>query len=94
MRGIAEFTMRGRLQALLVDPDVSIAELYRRVLEAYQIESEYGRTLEAWRGPLNDGDQQRVVEFLRGGRLMLFFQSCQLNIGPVFHCKLKFFFFK
>lgn len=64
-----------RLQALLVDPDVSIAELYRRVLEAYQIESEYGRTLEAWRGPLNEGDQQRVVEFLRVGRLMLFFQS-------------------
>lgn len=64
-----------RLQALLVDPDVSIAELYRRVLEAYQIESEYGRTLEAWRGALGDGDQQRVVEFLRVGRLMLFYQS-------------------
>ncbi|SEG68028.1 DUF3450 domain-containing protein [Halopseudomonas aestusnigri] len=64
-----------RLQALLVDPDVSVAELYRRVLEAYQIESEYGRTLEAWRGALKDGDQQRVVEFLRVGRLMLFFQS-------------------
>ncbi len=64
-----------RLQALLTDPEVSIAELYRRVLEAYQIESDYGRTLEAWRGSLGDGDQQRVVEFLRIGRLMLFYQS-------------------
>lgn len=64
-----------RLQALLVDPDISIAELYRRVLEAYQIESDYGRTLEAWRGSLGEGDQQRVVEFLRIGRLMLFYQS-------------------
>ncbi|MEL0168314.1 MAG: DUF3450 domain-containing protein [Pseudomonadaceae bacterium] len=64
-----------RLQALLGNPDVSIAELYRRVLEAYQIESDYGRTLEAWRGSLGQGDQHRVVEFLRIGRLMLFYQS-------------------
>lgn len=64
-----------RLQALLVEPEVSVAELYRRVLEAYQIESDYGRTLEAWRGPLGEGEQQRVVEFLRVGRLMLFYQS-------------------
>ncbi|MEH6567183.1 MAG: DUF3450 domain-containing protein [Halopseudomonas sp.] len=64
-----------RLQDLLVDPEVSIAELYRRVLEAYQIESDYGRTLEAWRGELTQGDDARVVEFLRLGRLMLFYQT-------------------
>ncbi|GAA6133113.1 DUF3450 domain-containing protein [Halopseudomonas sabulinigri] len=64
-----------RLQDLLVDPEVSIAELYRRVLEAYQIESDYGRTLEAWRGELVQGDDARVVEFLRVGRLMLFYQT-------------------
>jgi len=64
-----------RLQDLLVDPEVSIAELYRRVLEAYQIESDYGRTLEAWRGELVQDDEARVVEFLRLGRLMLFYQT-------------------
>jgi ABC-type transporter Mla subunit MlaD len=64
-----------RLQDLLVDPEVSIAELYRRVLEAYQIESDYGRTLEAWRGELVQGGDARVVEFLRLGRLMLFYQT-------------------
>ena len=64
-----------RLQDLLVDPDVSVAELYRRVLEAYQIESDYGRTLEAWRGELVQADTSRVVEFLRLGRLMLFYQT-------------------
>ncbi len=64
-----------RLQDLLVDPDVSVAELYRRVLEAYQIESDYGRTLEAWRGELVQADDSRVVEFLRLGRLMLFYQT-------------------
>ena len=64
-----------RLQDLLIDPEISVAELYRRVLEAYQIESDYGRTLEAWRGQLPTGEQERVVEFLRIGRLMLFYQS-------------------
>lgn len=64
-----------QLQDLLVDPDVSVAELYRRVLEAYQIESDYGRTLEGWRGELVQGEQERVVEFLRLGRLMLFYQT-------------------
>ena len=64
-----------RLQDLLIDPEISVAELYRRGLEAYQIESDYGRTLEAWRGQLPAGEQARVVEFLRIGRLMLFYQS-------------------
>lgn len=64
-----------QLQDLLVDPEVSVAELYRRVLEAYQIESDYGRTLEGWRGELAQGEQERVVEFLRLGRLMLFYKT-------------------
>ncbi|HDZ57955.1 MAG TPA: DUF3450 domain-containing protein [Pseudomonas xinjiangensis] len=64
-----------QLRALMARADVSVAEKYRRVLEAYQIESEYGRTLEAWRGTLEADDDTRVVNFLRLGRVMLFYQS-------------------
>ncbi len=59
------------LQELMPRADVSMAEKYRRILEAYQIESDYGYTLEAWRGELGEGSEQRSVEFLRLGRVML-----------------------
>lgn len=63
------------LQELMPRADVSMAEKYRRILEAYQIESDYGYTLEAWRGELGEGEQQRSVEFLRVGRVMLYYQT-------------------
>ncbi|MFN3579054.1 MAG: DUF3450 domain-containing protein [Pseudomonas sp.] len=64
-----------QLRELMRRADVSAAEKYRRLVEAYQIESDYGRTLEAWRGSLETDGEVRVVEFLRLGRLMLFYQS-------------------
>ena len=63
------------LQELMPRADVSMAEKYRRILEAYQIESDYGYTLEAWRGELGEGAEQRSVEFLRLGRVMLYYQT-------------------
>ncbi|MBU1330218.1 MAG: DUF3450 domain-containing protein [Gammaproteobacteria bacterium] len=64
-----------QLQDLLPRADVSLAEKYRRILEAYQVESDYGRTLEAWRGELPVEDGTRSVEFLRLGRVMLYYQT-------------------
>ena len=63
------------LQELMPRADVSMAEKYRRILEAYQIESDYGYTLEAWRGELGEGAEERSVEFLRVGRVMLYYQT-------------------
>ena len=64
-----------QLQDLLARADISLAEKYRRILEAYQIESDYGRTLEAWRGELQTESGSRSVEFLRLGRVMLYYQT-------------------
>lgn len=56
------------LRRTLADPEVGGAERFRRILEAYQIENEYGRTLGAERTEV-DG---RVVDVLRVGRTALF----------------------
>ena len=59
------------LRNMMNRPDVDESEKYRRVLEAYQIENEYGSTIEAYRGVLAVGNKQRTVDFLRVGRIAL-----------------------
>lgn len=63
------------LRETLARADVSTAEKYRRILEAYTIEMEYGRTLEAYEGKLGEGDEARTVNFLRVGRTALLYQT-------------------
>jgi uncharacterized protein YecA (UPF0149 family) len=61
------------LRKLMERPEVPTSEKYRRVSEAYQIELEYGHTIEAYEGELDDRGQSRTVNFLRFGRLGLFY---------------------
>lgn len=56
------------LRRMMADADVGVPEKFRRVLEAYQIEADYGRTLGAERAEV----QEKVVDVLRIGRVALF----------------------
>lgn len=61
------------LRKAMANPELDIAERFRRVLAAYQAEAEYGRTMGTYRGELKLDGGTRLVEFLRLGRLMLFY---------------------
>jgi hypothetical protein len=64
-----------RLRGMMERSDVTAAEKFRRVIEAYQIENDYGRTIEAYRGSVDINGNQQEVDFLRIGRLSLTYQS-------------------
>ncbi len=70
------------LQRLMEKPDVPTSEKYRRVTEAYQVELDYGHTIEAYEGEMTDKGETRTVNFLRFGRLGLYYQTLDgLEIG-------------
>ena len=61
---------RELLEEMMARADVTLSEKYRRIVEAYQVEMDYGRTIEAYEGKLGDGDDARTVQFLRVGRVV------------------------
>jgi hypothetical protein len=64
-----------QLKQRLNQPDLSTSAKFRLLLEAYQLEQDYGGNLEAWRGPLQKDGETLSVEFLRVGRAALYFQT-------------------
>jgi septal ring factor EnvC (AmiA/AmiB activator) len=73
---IEERTQRiADLRKLMTRAAVTSAEKYRLIMEAYQTENEYGRTIEAYRSTLKRGDRDIKVDFLRFGRIALIYQT-------------------
>jgi hypothetical protein len=64
-----------QLRQRLDRPDISVAARFRLLLEAYQLEQDYSRTVEAWRGPVQRDGESYSVEYLRLGRTALYYQS-------------------
>jgi hypothetical protein len=64
-----------RLREMMERSDVSSAEKFRRVIEAYQIENDYGRTIEAYKGSVDINGAPQEVDFLRIGRVAMAYQS-------------------
>ena len=62
-----------RLASMMDQAEVTASEKYRRVMEAYQGELEYGRTTEAYSDTLPSTGQ--TVDYLRIGRTLLIYQT-------------------
>ena len=63
------------LKSMMERADIAVSEKFRRVLEAYQVEVDYGRSIEAYTGLLDVAGSQRDVDFLRIGRISLVYQT-------------------
>ena len=69
------------LKDIMERSDVSVAEKFRKVMEAYQIENDYGNSVDQYRETieLEDGST-RDYTVLRVGRVGLYFQSDDTQI--------------
>ena len=64
-----------RLVELMDKSNVSKAEKFRAVVQAYQIENEYGSTIEKYSRKLKVEGQERNVDILRFGRVSMVYQT-------------------
>jgi hypothetical protein len=78
---MAERTKRiNDLEMIMERSDVSVAEKFRKVMEAYQIENDYGASSEFYEQSLTIDGETRAFNMLRIGRIGLFFQSDDTKI--------------
>ena len=63
------------IKNMMDSPDVSLPDKYRRIMEAYQIEMEYGRTIETMTDTIQTNDTPSTVNILRIGRISIFYQT-------------------
>ena len=71
-----------RLRELMDRSDVSVSEKYRQIMNAYMVETAFGRTIEAYVGEIDTGDGVlRKVEFFRLGRTVLAYQTPDREIA-------------
>jgi len=68
------------LKSIMERSDVSVAEKFRKVMEAYQIENDYGASSEFYTESLTLDGATRSFNILRIGRIGLYFQSDDTKI--------------
>jgi hypothetical protein len=78
-----------RLRNMMGQAEVTASEKYRRVMEAFQSELEFGRTTEAYSDTLPATGQ--TVEFLRVGRTLLVYQTSDNSVTGWFNPRSRVF---
>ncbi|MGV6801203.1 MAG: DUF3450 domain-containing protein [bacterium] len=73
-----------RMRTVMTDSNFTAAQRYRLIVEAYTIETEYGRTMDAYKGEIATQDGERAGEFLRVGRSALIFKSSDDSVLKIY----------
>jgi hypothetical protein len=76
------------LKVIMERSDVSVAEKFRKVMEAYQIENDYGISNEYYVQSLEIGGTIREYSMLRIGRIGLYFQSGDTSVTGWWNAEL------
>ena len=63
------------LRLLMERADISVAEKFRRLMEAFQVENDFGRTIETYKDTLVIDGATIEVDMLRLGRIGLYYQT-------------------
>ncbi|MDA0754232.1 MAG: DUF3450 domain-containing protein [Candidatus Marinimicrobia bacterium] len=63
------------LDGLLLRADITTAEKFRKVFEAYQIEANFGKTIETYAGYIVLDNAEVAVDFFRLGRLGFYYRT-------------------
>jgi hypothetical protein len=64
-----------RLREIMDRADISPSEKFSQIFQAYQIENEFGRTMDAYTDEIMLNGRPRVVDVLRVGRIALLYQT-------------------
>lgn len=77
------------LVRVLDDFDISIAEKYRKTMEALFIEAEYGATIEVYQDKIKMNDQEVLGNIFRLGRVSLFFLTLDQQSSAYYNVAQK-----
>ena len=72
------------LRRVMDDPNVSISEKFRKVMEALSVEAEYGSTVEVYQKRITIDHKNIQANIFRLGRISLFFQTLDLKTSGYF----------
>ncbi len=73
------------LERILYDPAISIAEKFRKLMEAVSIEAEYANTIETYQEKIKiEGKESIMANIFRLGRISLFFLSPDMKTCGVY----------
>lgn len=73
-----------RLRNVMADSTQTAASRYNLIMEAFQIENEYGRTLDSYEGVVDNNGEELKVEYLRIGRLALIYKTADDSVLRIY----------